>query len=83
VDADDVLLGDRGDVRELLLNLTERRMRDVAVPVGERDEDRCDRQRDPCELPLEDEQDDGDEDDRQCVLEEEDQSVAEEEAHAL
>ena len=58
-------------------------MRDVAVPVRERDQDGCNRERDQCELPLEDEQDDGHEHDRQGVLEEEDQSVAEEETHAL
>ena len=36
VDADDVLLGDRRDVGELLLHVAQRRVRDVAVAVGER-----------------------------------------------
>ena len=37
VDADDVLLGDGRDVGELLLHVAQRRMRDVAVAVRERD----------------------------------------------
>ncbi len=37
VDADDVLLGDGRDVRELLLHVAQRRVGDVAVAVGERD----------------------------------------------
>ena len=35
VDADDVLLGDGRDVGELLLDVAQRRVRDVAVAVGE------------------------------------------------
>ena len=38
VDADDVLLGDRGDVGELLLHVAQGRVRDVAVAVREGDE---------------------------------------------
>ena len=83
VDADDVLLRDRRDVGELLLHVAERRVRDVAVAVGDRDEERRHREHDERELPLEEEEDDGDRDDGEGVLEEEDQSVAEEEPHAL
>src|SRR6266487_1979285 len=83
VDADDVLLGDGGDVGELLLDLAQSRVRDVAVAVCEDDQYRRDRERDQSQLPLEEEQHPGDEDDREDVLEEEDQAVAEEEAHAL
>ena len=83
VDADDVLLGDRRHVGEPLLHVAERRMRDVAVAVRERDEQRRHREHDERELPLEEEEDDGHRDDGEHVLEEEDQAVAEEEAHAL
>ena len=83
VDADDVLLGDRRDVGELLLDVAQRRVRDVAVPVRERDEERRHREHDEREPPLEEEQDDADGDDSEEVLEEEDQAVPEEEAHAL
>ncbi len=83
VDADDVLLGDGGDVGEPLLHVAQRRMRDVAVPVREHDERRRDRERDERELPLEEEEDDGHRHDREHVLEEEDEAVAEEEADAL
>ena len=83
MDADDVLLGDGRDVGHLLLHVAEQRMRDVAVPVGDRDQHRRDRQRDQRELPRDDEDDDPDAEDREDVLEEEDQAVAEEEAHAL
>ena len=83
VDADDVLLGDRGDVGELLLDVAQRRVCDVAVAVGDRDEDRHDREHDQRELPLEEEQHHGHRDHRQHVLEEEDQAVAEKEADAL
>jgi hypothetical protein len=55
VDADDVLLGHRRDVGELLLDLAERGVGDPAVAVGEDDEDRRDRERDQRELPLENE----------------------------
>ena len=74
---------DRRDVGELLLDVAERRMRDVAVAVGDRDEERHHREHDERELPLEEEEDDGHRDDGEGVLEEEDQAVAEEEADAL
>ena len=40
VDADDVLLGHRRHVRELLLHLAQRRVGDVAIAVGDHDEHR-------------------------------------------
>ncbi len=83
VDADDVLLRDRRDVGELLLDVAQRRVRDVAVAVRDHDEERRHREHDERELPLEEEEDDGHRDDGEDVLEEEDQAVAEEEAHAL
>ena len=83
MDTDDVLLCDRRDVRELLLDLAQRRVRNVAVAVRENDEHRRDRECDQRELPLEDEQDDRHRGDRQDVLEEEDQAVAHEEPNAL
>ena len=83
VDADDVLLRHGGDVGQPLLHLAQRRVRDVAVAVCDHDQQRRDRERDQRELPREEEEDDRDRDDRQHVLEEEDQPVAEEEAHAL
>ena len=83
VDADDVLLGHRRDVRQLLLHVAERRVGDVAVTVGKRDQDRHHREHDQRELPLEEEQHHGHRDHREHVLEEEDQPVAEEEADAL
>ena len=83
VDADDVLLRHGCDVGELLLHVTKRWMRDVAVAIGQDDEHGSDRQSDQRELPLEHEQNGGDRHDRQHVLEEEDQPVAEEEPHAL
>ena len=55
----------------------------MAVAVGQGDQYRCDRERDQRQLPLEEEQHPGDEDDGEDVLEEEDQAVAQEEAHAL
>jgi hypothetical protein len=58
-------------------------VRDAAVPVRERDEERDDRQRDQRELPLDEEEDDRHRDDDQDVLEEEDQAVPEEEADTL
>jgi len=58
-------------------------VRDVAVAVGERDEERHHGEHDEGELPLEEEEDDAHRDDREHVLEKEDQAVAEEEAHAL
>ena len=83
MDADDVLLGDGGDVGELLLDLAQRRVRDVAVAIREDDQHGRDRERDQSQFPLEEEEHPGDEDDGEDVLEEEDQAVAEEEAHAL
>jgi len=44
-------LRDRRHVCELLLDVTEHRMRDLAVAVGDRDEHRRNRQRDQRELP--------------------------------
>jgi hypothetical protein len=81
--ADDVLLGDRGDVGHLLLHVAEQRVRDVAVPIRERDQQGEDRERNERELHAHDEHHDRDADDREDVLEEEDQPVAEKEAHAL
>jgi len=83
VDADDVLLGDGCDVGELLLDLPQRRVRDVAVAIREDDQHGRDRERDQRQLPLEEQQHPGDEDDGEDVLEEEDQAVAEKEPHAL
>ena len=83
MDADDVLLGDRRDVGHLLLDVAQQRMRDVAVAVRDDHQHGADRQRDERELPREDEDDDADADDREDVLEEEDQAVAEEEPDAL
>jgi hypothetical protein len=83
VDADDVLLGDGCDVGELLLHVAERRVRDVAVAVGQCDDERRHSEHDEREPPLEEEEDDGDGRHGQDVLEEEDQPVAEEEPHAL
>ena len=83
VDADDALLRDGGDVGELLLHVAEGRVREVAVPVGEHDQERHDRERDQCELPLDEEEYDRHGDDDEYVLEEEDQAVAEEEPDPL
>ena len=83
VDADDVLLGDRRDVGELLLHVAQRRVRDVAVAVREDDENRRHREHDQREPPLEEEEDDRHRHDGEHVLEEEDEAVAEEEADAL
>ena len=83
VDADDVLLRHRRDVGEALLHVAQRRMCDVAVAVGERDEQRSGRERDERELPLDEEEDDRHRQHGEHVLEEEDQPVAEEEADAL
>ena len=41
VDADDRLLGDRRDVAELLLDVAQHGVRDVAVAVGDRDDQRA------------------------------------------
>ena len=59
VDADDVLLGDGGDVGHLLLDVAQDRVRDVAVAVRQPDEDRGDREPDQRELPVENEHDHG------------------------
>ena len=83
MDADDVLLGDGRDVRELLLHVAERGVGDVAVPVGEHDEERRDGEDDQREPPFDEEEDGGHRHHREDVLEEEDQAVAEEEADAL
>ena len=81
--ADDALLGDGRDVCELRLHVSQNRMRDAAVPVGDDDQRRSYRQRDQRELPVVDEEDRRDDDDRDDVLREEDEPVAEEEAHGL
>ena len=83
VDADDALLRDRRDVRELLLYVAEDRLRDLAVAVRDEHDRGRDRERDERELPAVDEEDDRDDDDRHDVLGEEDQPVAEEEPHRL
>ena len=83
VDADDVLLGDRRHVGHPLLHVAEHRVRDARVPVGEHHDERGDRAGDERELPVHDEHHRGYGDDRQHVLEEEDEAVAEEEADAL
>ena len=83
MDADDVLLGDGGDVGHLLLHVAQDRVRDARVPVGEDDDEGRDRGRGEREAPVDDEHDRGDADDRHDVLEEEDEAVAEEEADGL
>ncbi len=83
VDAGDRLLGDDGDLCELLLDLAQDGLRDPAVAVGDPGDDRRDRERDERELPAVDEQDGRDDHDRHHVLGEEDEPVAEEEAHRL
>ena len=83
VHPDDRLLGDRGHVADALLDLAEHRMRDVAVAPGDGDQKRRDRQRDQGEAPVDHEQEHGHADDGEHVLDEEDQPVAEEEAHVL
>src|SRR4029079_19633948 len=83
MDADDRLLRDRRDVRELLLHVAENRVRDVAVTVGDADEERRDRERDQRQLPVVEEENGGDAEDRDHVLREEDEAVAEEEADRL
>jgi len=66
-------LGHRGDVGELLLDVCQRRVGDVAVAVREHDEDGRDRECDQRELTLEEEEHDGHRQNRQDVLEEEDE----------
>jgi hypothetical protein len=83
VDTDDVLLGDRRDVGHLLLDVPQDRMRNVAVAVRERDDERRHRERDQRQAPLEVQHHRRHAHDRQHVLEEEDQAVAEEEADRL
>ena len=83
MDADDRLLRHRGDVAELLLDVAQDRVRDVAVAVGDRDDQRRDREREEGELPLDHEQHDHHRRDGEDVLEEEDQAEPEEEADRL
>ncbi len=83
MDADDVLLGDGGDVGHLLLDVAQDRVRDVAVAVRQADEDRGDREPDQRKLPVENEHHHRHAGERDHVLEEEDQAVAEEEADGL
>ena len=80
---DDRLLRDGRDVGELLLHVAEHGVGDAAVAVGGSAIDRRDRERDERELPAVDEEDGRHDDDRHDVLREEDQAVAEEEAHRL
>ena len=58
-------------------------MRRAGVLVGDRDEDRRDRERDQGDLHVVDEEDRDHGDDGEDVLAEEDEAVAEEEAHRL
>ena len=83
VDADDVLLGDGRDVGHLLLDVAQHRVGDARVAVREDDDQGRDRGRDERELPVDEEHDHRRADDRQHVLEEEDEAVAEEEADGL
>jgi len=83
VDADDRLLGHRRHVSELLLHVTKDGVRDMAVAGRNRDDQGRDRERDQGEPPLDEEQHGDHRDDRQHVLEEEDEAEAEEEAHRL
>ena len=69
--------------RELLLHVAQHGVRDVAVAVRDADEERRDRERDQRQLPVVEEEDGRDADDRDHVLGEEDQPVAEEEADRL
>ena len=83
VHAGDGLLRDDRDARERLLDVAEHRMRDMAIPKRcQRDEGR-DGERDERELPAVEEQHHGDDEHRRDVLGEEDEPVAEEEAHGL
>ena len=83
VDADDRLLAHRRHVGELLLHVAQDGVRDVAVAVGDGDDQRCDRERNERELPLDHEKHDHHRRDREDVLEEEDQAEPEEEADRL
>ena len=83
VHAGDRLLRDDRDLRERLLNVAEDGMRDAAVAEGGERDQRRDRQCDERQLPAVEEKDGADDDDRQDVLGEEDEPVAEEEAHRL
>jgi hypothetical protein len=83
VDADDVLLRDGRDVGHLLLDIAQHRMGDPGVPIREDDDQGRHRGRDERELPVDEEHDHRRADDRQHVLEEEDEAVAEEETDSL
>ncbi len=83
MDADDVLLGDGRDVGELLLDLAQRRMGNVAVAVREHDENGHDSERDQGEPRLHEEEHDRHGEHGEDVLEQEDEAVPEEEADAL
>jgi hypothetical protein len=83
VDADDALLRDGRDVRELLLHVAEHRVRCLAVAICDVHDHRSDRQGDESELPAVEEEDERDDEDGHDVLREEDQPVAEEEPHRL
>ena len=83
VDAGDRLLCDRRDLREVLLHLPQDGLRHLAVAVRDRHDDRRDREGHEGELPAVDDEDRGDDDDRDDVLREEDEPVAQEEADGL
>jgi hypothetical protein len=83
VHPDDALLGDRRDVGDPLLHLTENGMRDAAVAIRREDDGGGDRERDEREPPVVDEENGRHDDDRHDVLGEEDQPIPEEEAHRL
>ena len=77
------LLGDRRDVGERLLDLPQHRLRHAAVAVCRQHDERRDHERHERQLPAVEEEDDRDHDDGDDVLREEDEAVAEEEAHGL
>ena len=83
VDADDRLLGDRRDVASFCCTSRSIGCAMWLYRYASTDEQRRDRQRDQRQPPVDDEEDDRDADDREHVLGEEDEAVAEEEAHGL
>ena len=83
VDADDRLFRHRCQVGKSLLDIPHDRMRGVAVPVCDVDNRRRDGEGDEGQLPVEHEQDRRDPDDRQHMLHQENQAIAEKEPHVL
>ncbi len=79
----DVLLGVRGELGDALLHLLDRGARAVAVAVGDQHHERHRRQRDQAELGVDRDHRDPGEHDREDDLQDEDEPVAEEEAHRL